>query len=83
MAAPAAAEGRRKSGNRPGILRDRRSCGGETTATMISAGTVAAAISVVLLTATAASGSSSRVMRRRAWRQYNQTCFGEKEAELR
>ena len=50
---------------------------------MISAGTVAAAISVVLLTATAASGSSSRVMRRRAWRQYNQTCFGEKEAELR
>ena len=46
--------------------------------------TLLAAVSAVLLLASdAAVGSGHRSMRRRAWRHYNQTCFDERERELR
>ena len=48
--------------------------------------TLLAAVSAALLLASDAvvgSGHSHRSMRRRAWRHYNQTCFDERERELR
>ena len=51
---------------------------------MIPSATVVAAISAVLLLGpNGAVGSSHRMMRRRAWRHFNQTCFDDRERELR
>ena len=51
---------------------------------MIPSATVVAAISAVLLLGpNAAVGSSHRMMRRRGWRHFNQTCFDDRERELR
>ena len=44
---------------------------------------VVAAISALLQASDAAVGSSHRVMRRMGGRHYNQTCFDERERELR
>ena len=44
---------------------------------------VVAAISALLLAPESAVGSSHRVMRRRGGRHFNQTCFDERERELR
>ena len=48
-----------------------------------SGAAVVAAISALLLAPDAAAGSGHRAMRRRGWRHYNQTCFDERERELR
>ena len=48
-----------------------------------SGAAVVAAISALLLAPDVALGSSHRAMKRRGWRHYNQTCFDERERELR
>ena len=44
---------------------------------------IVASITALLLAPDAAVGSSHRVMRRMGGRHYNQTCFDERERELR